>query len=184
MSYCLLKLYMPNVTKLSGDNKIKLRIIWLLVALGMPLGILTMFIQVPPSCGCADSSKVTIESVIRAQKAYFLEKSVFAQSYSLLELGAKDAPKATKRYRYSVEMNKDRSFIYATPVKELPTDLFQLGLTKKGLHSVVGAVAYEQKNKTTISIICRSEQPSLAQPPKPVFQQNQFSCPRGFKIIH
>ncbi|MBD2473010.1 type IV pilin-like G/H family protein [Nostoc sp. FACHB-145] len=143
-----------------------------------------MFIQVPASCGCGDSSIITIGSFIRTQQGYFLEKSVLAQSYSLLELGAKDVPKATNRYRYSVEMDKDRSFIYATPVKELPTDLFQLGLTKKGLHSVVGAVAYEQKNKTTVSIMCRSEKPTLAPPPKPVFQQNQFSCPRGFKIIH
>ncbi|WP_413201428.1 hypothetical protein [Nostoc piscinale] len=29
-----------------------------------------MFIQVPPSCGCGDSSKVTIESFITTQKAY------------------------------------------------------------------------------------------------------------------
>ncbi|MBD2303798.1 type IV pilin-like G/H family protein [Nostoc sp. FACHB-190] len=175
---------MSNVTKLSGDSKINLRIIWLVVVVGFPLGIFTMFIQVPPSCGCGDSSKVTIESFITTQKAYFLEKSVFAQSYSLLELGEKDTPKATNHYRYSVEMNQDRSFIYATPVKELPTDLFQLGLTKKGFHSLVGAVAYKQENKTTVSIMCRSEKPTLAQPPKPVFQQNHFSCPIGFKTIY
>jgi Type IV pilin-like G and H, putative len=102
----------------------------------------------------------------------------------LLELGAKDAPKATNLYQYTVEMDKDISFIYATPVKELPTDLFQISLTKKGFHSVVGAVAYEQKNKTTVSIMCRSEKPTLAQPLKPIFQQNQFSCPIGFKIIY
>jgi hypothetical protein len=176
---------MSDVNQQSDHKKINFRMIWLLVAaVGLPLGILTLFIQVPPSCGCGDSSKNTIGSFIRAQKAYFLEKSVFAQSYSLLELGAKDVPKATNRYRYSVEMGKDRSFIYATPVKEIPTDLFKLGLTKKGFHSVVGAVGYEQKNKTTVSIMCRSEKPTLAQPPKPIFQQNKFNCPTGFKIIH
>jgi hypothetical protein len=63
---------MPDVTKRSGYNEINLRIIWLVVAVGLPLAILTMFIQVPPSCGCGDSSKDTIGSFIRAQQAYFL----------------------------------------------------------------------------------------------------------------
>jgi Type IV pilin-like G and H, putative len=176
---------MPDVIKQSERTKINFKRILLAIAIaGLPIGILTIFIQVPPSCGCSDGSKSTVGSFIRAQQAYFLEKSSFAQSYRLLGLGDGDAPAATTRYRYSVEMGKDKSFIYATPIKELPTDLFKLGLTKKGFTSLVGGVAYDKKNKTIVTIICHSEKQTLDKPPKPVFQQNKFSCPIGFKAIN
>ena len=181
----LLKSYISDMTKQNDRTKINFKRILLLVGLGgLPLGILTIFIQVPPSCGCSNSSKNTIGSFIRAQQAYFSEKSVFAQSYSLLELGDGDAPAATTYYRYSVEMGKNKSFIYATPTKELPTDLLKLGLTKKGFNSLVGAVASDKTNKTTVSIMCGSEKKTLDKPPKPVFKQAKFSCPIGFKTIN
>ncbi|WP_322666440.1 type IV pilin-like G/H family protein [Nostoc sp. DedQUE09] len=176
---------MSDMTKQNDRTQINFKRILLLVGLGgLPLGILTIFIQVPPSCGCNNSSKITIGSFIRAQQAYFSEKSVFAQSYSLLELGDGDRPAATTHYRYSVEMGKNKSFIYATPTKELPTDLLKLGLTKKGFNSLVGAVAYDTQNKTTVSIMCRSEKQTLDEPPKPVFKQDKFSCPIGFQTIN
>ncbi|MEH1938252.1 MAG: type IV pilin-like G/H family protein [Nostoc sp.] len=176
---------MPDVTKQSDlTTKINFKRIFLLVGVGaLPLGVLTVFIQVPPSCGCSDSSKNTIGSFIRAQQAYFLKKYVFAESYRLLELGDGDAPAVTTRYRYSVEMSKDESFIYATPTKELPTDLFKLGLTKKGFSSVIGAIAYDKKNKFTVSIMCKSEKATLDKPPKPIFKSDKFTCPIGFNRI-
>jgi hypothetical protein len=180
----VLNLYMPDVNQPSNRSKnIFKRILSVIGTGGLLLGIAIIFIRVPPSCGCGDSSKGTVGSFIRAQQAYFFEKSTFAQSYRLLDLGDGDAPTATHRYRYTVDMTKDKSFIYATPIKELPTDIFQLGLTKQGFHSLIGAVAYEPKNKTTISIMCRSEKQTLNHPPQPIFKQGKFSCPIGFKTI-
>ncbi|MEA5624195.1 type IV pilin-like G/H family protein [Nostoc sp. UHCC 0251] len=173
---------MPNVTKQSDRTKINFKRIFLPVGAGaLILGVLTVFIQVPPSCGCGDSSQTTIGSFIRAQQAYFSEKSAFAESYRLLKLG--DAPAVTARYRYSVDMSKDESFIYATPIKEFPTDLFKLGLTKKGFSSLVGAIAYDKKNKSTVLIICRSEKATLHKSPKPIFRSDKFTCPIGFDAI-
>lgn len=186
MKYALLvlNLYMSDVNKPSNhSNNIFKKILLIIGTGGLLLGIPIMFIRVPPSCGCGDSSKATVGRFIKAQQAYFSEKSAFAQSYRLLELGDGDAPTATSRYRYTVDMNKDKSFIYATPIKEFPTDVFQLGLTKQGFNSLIGAVAYEQKNKTTISIMCRSEKQTLAYPPRPIFKQGNFSCPIGFESI-
>ncbi|MEH1939043.1 MAG: type IV pilin-like G/H family protein [Nostoc sp.] len=175
---------MPDVTKQSDRTKINFKRIFLPVGVGaLILGFIAVFIQVPPSCGCGDSSQTTIGSFIRAQQAYFSEKSAFAESYRLLELGDGDAPAVTARYRYSVEMSKDESFIYATPIKEFPTDLFKLGLTKKGFNSLVGAITYDKKNKSTVLIICRSEKTTLHQPPKPIFRSDKFICPIGFDAI-
>lgn len=184
MHYIDLNLYMPDVNKPSNPSKNIFKIILPVIGTGgLLLGIPIIFIRVPPSCGCGDSSKGTIGRFIKAQQAYFSEKSAFAQSYRLLELGEGDAPTATSRYRYTVDMSKDKSFIYATPIKEFPTDVFQLGLTKQGFNSLIGAVAYEQKNKTTISIMCRSEKQTLYHPPQPIFKQGKFSCPTGFEIV-
>ncbi|OUL29470.1 type IV pilin-like G/H family protein [Nostoc sp. 106C] len=175
---------MPDVNEQSDRTQISLKKIFLLVGVGaLPVGVLTLFIQVSPSCGCSDGSRATIGSFTRAQQAYFLEQSAFAESYRSLGLGDGDAPPATTRYRYTVEMSKDRSFIYATPTKELPTDFFGLGLMKKGRSSLVGAVAYDQKNKFTVSIMCRSLKDTLEQPPKPVFNEDKFTCPIGFKTM-
>lgn len=175
---------MLDMTKQTNRTKINFKKIFLLVGVGaLPVGILTLFIQVTPRCGCSDGSRETISSFTRAQQAYFLEKSALAKSYRSLGLGDRDAPAATNRYRYSVEMNQDRSFIYATPTKELPTDLLRFGLTKKGRSSLVGAVAYDKKKKSTVSIMCRSLKDTLDQPPKPVFQEDKFTCPLGFKSM-
>ncbi|MDZ8054518.1 MAG: type IV pilin-like G/H family protein [Aulosira sp. ZfuVER01] len=175
---------MPDITKQSDRTKIKFKKIFLIAGVAaLPIGVLTVFTQVPPSCGCSDGSRETIGSFTRAQKAYFSEKSAFAESYRSLGLGDRDAPAATTRYRYSVEMNQEQSFIYATPTKDLPTDMFRIGLTKKGRSSLVGAVAYDKKHKSTVSIMCRSLKDTLDRPPKPVFQKGKFTCPRGFKSM-
>lgn len=172
---------MSDVNKPGKRSKNVFKRILLVIGTGGLLLGITIIFRDSPSCGCADSGRITVKAFIRAQQAYFSEKSAFAQSYRLL-FGDVNAA-ATSRYRYTVDTSKDKSFIYATPIKEFPTDVFQLGRTKQGFNSLIGAVAYEQKNQTTISIVCRSEKPTLAHPPQPIFKQGMFSCPIGFETI-
>jgi len=87
MKYALLvlNLYMSDVNKPSNhSNNIFRKILLIIGTGGLLLGIPIMFIRVPPSCG--DSSKATVGRFIKAQQAYFLDKSAFAQSYVLMAI--------------------------------------------------------------------------------------------------
>lgn len=149
-----------------------------LIAIGaVPLGIGICFIQVPIGCACGNPALSTTGAYLRSQQAYHLEKQAFSKSYE--SLGLAPIPEKTNRYLFSTEITRDRVYIYATP-REVPTDLFRLGLTKANISGLVGAVAYDQKRDTTVNILCIAEGSSFDKPPKPIFNGEKFTCPSGF----
>jgi Type IV pilin-like G and H, putative len=161
-----------------GSRKINPKRIMALTAIGaIPLGIGICFIQVPIGCACADPGLSTTGSYLRAQQAYHVEKQSFSKSFE--SLGIPSIPEKTKRYLFSTEVISDRVYIYATP-REVPTDLFGLGLTKAKISALVGAVGYDEKQKETTSVLCIAEGSTFDKPPQPVFNGGKFTCPSGF----
>ncbi len=163
-----------------GSRKKSPKRIMALTALGaIPLGIGICFIQVPISCACGDPALQTIGTYIRSQQVYSLEHQTFSKSYE--SLGIDSIPEKTNRYLFSTEVTSDRAYIYATP-REVPTDLFGLGLTKAKIYALVGAVAYDEKRKGAHSVLCIAESAAFDKPPKPVFNEGEleFTCPSGF----
>jgi hypothetical protein len=161
-----------------GSSKRSLKRFIALTAIGaIPLGIGICFIQVPISCACGNPGLSTTGSYLKAQQAYHLEKQSFSKS--LDSLGIPSIPEKTKRYLFSTEVTSDRAYIYATP-REVPTDLFRLGLTKADIYGLVGAVAYDKKQETTVSILCIAQTITLNKPPAPTFNGEKFTCPSGF----
>jgi len=115
---------------------------------------------------------------IRSQQAYFLEHQTFTSSYK--SLGVPEIPSKTTRYIISTEVSKDKVLVYGTP-RNVPTDLFRLGLTKADyINSFVDVVSYDKKLQETVSIFCISEKSTLDKPPAPIFDGNKFTCPIGF----
>ncbi len=153
------------------------RIIALTAIGAIPLGIGICFIQVPISCACGNPALQTTGTYIRSQQAYHLEKQSFSKSFESLNIPP--IPEKTNRYLFSTEVTSDRAYIYATP-REVPTDLFGLGLTKAKIYALVGAVAYDEKQKATDSVLCIAERSTFDKPPKPVFNAGKFTCPSGF----
>ena len=143
----------------------------------IPLGIGICFIQVPIGCACGNPDISTTGHYVRAQAYHISEYQTFTKSYE--SIGIPPIPEKTKRYSFSTEVTSDRFYIYATP-RAVPTDLFRLGLTKAEISPLVGAVAYDRKQKTTDSILCIAEQGSFDKPPKPIFNGGKFTCPSGF----
>jgi len=161
-----------------GSRKRNPKRIIALTAIGaVPLGIGICFIQVPIGCACGNPALFTTGSYLKAQQAYHLEKQSFSKSYDLLNIPP--IPEKTNRYLFSTEVTSDRVYIYATP-REVPTDLFGLGLTKAKISALVGAVAYDQKRKETDSVLCIAEGSTFDKPPKPLFNGGKFTCPSGF----
>ena len=144
-----------------------------LVAFGaIPLGIGICFIQVHIGCACGDQGIQMTSTYVSAQEAYHLEHQTFSKSIGSI-------PEETDRYLFSTEVTSDRVYIYATP-REVPTDLFGLGLTKAKIYALAGAVAYDEKRKATDSVLCIAERSTFDKPPKPVFNTGKFTCPSGF----
>lgn len=149
-----------------------------LIAIGaIPMGIGILFIQVPIGCACGNPEIQATGTYLRSQEAYYLEHRNFSKSFESLKIAP--IPATTTRYLFSTEVTGDRAYIYAIP-RELPTDLFRLGLTKAEIAGLVGAVAYDKKRQATVSILCTSESNAIDKPPKPIFNGEQFTCPSGF----
>ena len=153
------------------------RIIALTAIGAVPLGIGICFIQVPIGCACGNPALDITGSYLRFQQAHHLEKQSFSKSFTSPYLPP--LPEKTNRYLFSTEVTSDRVYIYATP-REVPTDLFGLGLTKAKIYALVGAVAYDEKRKATDSVLCIAERSTFDKPPKPVFNAGKFTCPSGF----
>lgn len=161
-----------------GSRKRSPKRIIALTAIGaIPLGIGLCFVQVPISCACGNPALSTTGSYLKSQQAYHLEKQSFSKSFESLSIPP--IPEKTNRYLFSTEVTSDRVYIYATP-REVPTDLFGLGLTKAKISALVGAVAHDEKRKSTDSVLCIAEGSTFDKPPKPVFNGRKFTCPSGF----
>ena len=153
------------------------RIIALTAIGAIPLGIGICFIQVPIGCACGNPALDITGSYLRFQQAHHLEKQSFSKSFTSSYLPP--LPEKTNRYLFSTEVTSDRVYIYATP-REVPTDLFGLGLTKAKISALVGAVAYDKQRKATDSVLCIAEGSTFDKPPKPVFDGGKFTCPSRF----
>jgi hypothetical protein len=153
------------------------RFLWTLVGV-VPLGVGLCFVQVPISCACANPAVSITSGFALMQQVYFEEHKKFGKSYEELKIGA--TPTTTTRYEYSVEVEQDRAFMYATP-RVVPTDLFRLGLTTAKIPAVVSAVVYDPKQKTTVRVTCLAEDATSGRPPKPVFDGKALICGAGFK---
>jgi hypothetical protein len=165
-----------NLEEVSRKRSPK-RIITFAAIGAIPLGIGICFIQVPISCACGNTALSTTGSYLKAQQAHHLEKQGFSKSYESLNIPP--IPEKTNRYLFSTEVTSDRVYIYATP-REVPTDLFGLGLTKANISALVGAVAYDEKRKETDSVLCIAEESTFNKPSKPLFNGGKFTCPSGF----
>lgn len=171
---------MSNLTeKPKADSKsVNLKRLLLFSGLGaIPIGIAVCFIYVPPSCACRDRGIDASGAYIRAQQAYSLEHKTFTSSYQ--SLGIKEIPTQTPLFNISTEVSKDKVVVYGTP-RDVPTDLFRLGLTKAETRSFVNAAFYDKKSQTPISISCVSEKSTLEKPPTPAFNGEKLTCPVGF----
>ena len=161
-----------------GSRKRSPKRIIALTAIGaIPLGVGICFIQVPIGCACGNPALDITGSYLRFQQAHHFETKSFSKSFTSPDLPP--LPEKTKRYLLSTEVTSDRVYIYATP-REVPTDLFGLGLTKAKISALVGAVAYDEKRKETDSVLCIAEGSTFEKPPKPVFNGGKFICPSGF----
>ncbi len=150
--------------------------LYLAMTFGAILGGVS-FIKVPIACSCGNPALSITGAFVRGQQAYFEEYKVFGKSLQELDLG--NLPAQTTRYDYSFEVESDRAFMYATP-RIVPNDFFRLGLSKAEISGVVSAVIYDSKQKSTVSIVCFSEQSSSGKPPKPSFSGSSFTCPKEF----
>ncbi|MBD2178595.1 hypothetical protein H6F42_16885 [Pseudanabaena sp. FACHB-1998] len=161
-----------------GSRKRSPKRIIALTAIGaIPVGIGICFIQVPIGCACGNPGIQASGTYLRSQEAYYLEHQTFSKSFKSLKIAP--IPDTTTRYLFSTEVISDRVYIHATP-REVPTDLFGLGLTKAKIYALVGAVAYDKKRKATDSVLCIAEGSTFDKPPKPVFNGGKFTCPSGF----
>lgn len=161
-----------------GSRKRNPKRIIALTAIGaIPVGIGICFIQVPIGCTCGNPGIQASGTYLRSQEAYYLEHQTFSKSFESLKIAP--IPDTTTRYLFSTEVISDRAYIYATP-REVPTDLFRLGITKAEIAGLVGAVAYDKKRQATVSILCISESNTFDKPPTPIFNGEQFTCPSGF----
>ncbi|MBD2189155.1 type IV pilin-like G/H family protein [Pseudanabaena mucicola] len=167
---------------MSGESKPKFprkRVLQICGLATIPLGIGICFIQVPIACSCGNPAIPIVGSYVRSQQAYFIENQTFASSYAELRMGWSEPPKSV-RYEYAYEVAGNRAFIYATP-RDVPNDLFKLGLSKADISGVVGAVTYDKAKKTTASVVCISDQNISGKPPRPVFNNQGFTCPVGYR---
>ncbi len=161
-----------------GSRKRNPKRIIALTAIGaIPLGIGICFIQVPIGYACGNPALDITGSYLGFQQAHHLEKQSFSMSFTSPALPP--LPEKTNRYFFSTEVTGDRAYIYATP-RQVPTDLFRLGLTKADISGLVGAVAYDKKQQNTVSILCIAKGSTFDKPTKPVFDGEKFTCPSGF----
>ena len=163
----------------SPPKKISLKRITFMLGIGViPLAISICFIQVPPpSCACSNRGIDMVKAYIKSQQAYFTEHQTFTSSYK--SLGVAEIPSKITLYIISTEVSKDKVLVYGTP-RELPSDLFRLGLTKAEIKSFVDVVSYDKKLQEPVSILCISEKSTLDKPPTPIFDGSKFTCPTGF----
>jgi hypothetical protein len=89
-----------------------------------------------------------VGSLARSQQAFYLEESRFAKSLSELKLD--QSYSSSENYNYSIEVHEEKAFIYGKPkhpsMKSYVSGVF---------------VQKDQKEITTISIICVALKPGL-----------------------
>lgn len=110
-------------------------------------------------------AKQYVDSINKAQQAYFAEESVFRTSVEALGLGLKTE---TANYKYSVRVTKKAAFSYAVS-------------KQKELKSYVGGVfvVSVKDGSSTRRIFCQADSPGTINPLPPRLQNGQLVCETG-----
>ncbi|MEG4628424.1 type IV pilin-like G/H family protein [Microcoleus sp. AR_TQ3_B6] len=126
------------------------------------------------SCGGAQKAKQSeakqyISAMNKGQQAIYAEDGAFSNSVNALGLGLKTQ---TTNYNYSLLATKNAAFNYGVA-------------RSNNLTSYVGAVFLvpvsqaANKEKTTVSIMCKANSPGNTQPPDPILQNGNPVCAAG-----
>ncbi|NEP59112.1 MAG: general secretion pathway protein GspH [Symploca sp. SIO2G7] len=136
-------------------------------------------------------ARTYIDSMNRAQQAYFLEQDKFADTIPALDLGIKTQ---TENYTYSTRLTDKAAFNYGIAFSDKYTYRKKyFGLLsktiKQPLKSYVGGVFIIPATKvnpnaasdelTTISILCEATVIGSTQPAEPTYIDNQLTCGEG-----
>jgi type IV pilus assembly protein PilA len=147
---------------------------------GLGLGILALVIPafLGQTVGCGGNKarnaegKTYVGSMNRAQQAFWLEKSAFANSIPALDMGIKEE---TSNFKYEIQRLPLVSYQYAIPKND----------KVKGFVGAVFVVVpedtqTEKKEITTVAILCESQGTGLQEKlSKPSFQNGKPACPEG-----
>jgi hypothetical protein len=132
------------------------------------------------SCGPTPKAKESeakqyIKSINKGQQAKYAEDGAFSNSINALGLGLKTQ---TTNYNYSTISTKNAAFSYGVA-------------RSNNLRSYVGAVFLvpvsqaANKEKTTVSIVCKANSPGNTQPPDPILQKGNPVCAAGSSsVVH
>lgn len=118
------------------------------------------------------TAKILVGSLIREQQAYFLEHGHFMSSTQQVERGVQQLQQlgisrefeaqVENNWEISIETKDDMAFAYAV-AKD----------ANQKLYSYVAATTAYDKTDNVRSIICRTLEPSTAQPAAPMLQKSQ-----------
>jgi len=110
----------------------------------------------------------TVNTLQRAQQAYYLERKRFGSSPDALGIGVELDSDA---YTYQIELSDEepQALIYSIPKFE-------------PLRSYTGIVAVNQSGDRLMSLICESNTHTTT-PPTPTITNRQFVCPNGTQGI-
>jgi hypothetical protein len=130
------------------------------------------------SCGPTPKAKESeakqyIKSINKGQQAKYAEDGAFSDSINALGLGLKTQ---TTNYNYSTISTKNAAFSHGVA-------------RSNNLRSYVGAVflvpvsQVANKEKTTVSILCKANSPGNTQPPDPILQKGNPVCAAGSSSV-
>src|SRR4028119_1568362 len=122
-----------------------------------------------PNRAKQSESKQYVSAMNKGQQAIYAEEGAFSNSINALGLGIKTQ---TTNYNYSISATKNAAFSYGVA-------------RSNNLTSYVGAVFLvpvsqaANKDKTTVSILCKANSPGNTQPPDPILQNGKPVCAAG-----
>ncbi|HLP91472.1 MAG TPA: type IV pilin-like G/H family protein [Nostocaceae cyanobacterium] len=122
-------------------------------------------------------AKSNIGAMNRAQQAYFLEKSKFAQSIKEMDIGIKEQ---TQNYAYYTKVRGNAAFNYAVARR---SHINQNFFDRKPIKSMIGAVftnpSVKKDELNTVAILCENNQPGKITPKEPIYKDGFISCAEG-----
>jgi len=120
-------------------------------------------------------AKQYIGSMNRAQQAHYLESSRFTDDLETLGLGIQSE---TTNYSYEIEiLSSDQVIATATPKQPALK-----GFT--GSVALVEKAGYGREYKTTVTILCESNRPSLEAPDPPILLAETQTCAPGSQTLY
>jgi hypothetical protein len=128
---------------------------------------------VPGHRGWQAEAKQNVGAMNRAQQAYLLEYTEFANSISALRIGIKTQ---TTNYDYSMSATPLAAFHYAVSRKDRFKS-FVGGVFLTSIDEATGEIS-------TVGLVCETKSPGTKRPPDPIVQGNVVECPPNTKPLH